>query len=525
MADKHIADGEPGFKAASSAPDVCVVGGSAVPFDSFQDLSKQKSYVDSVKARGKHLLTVGSVIAGSLGNAGSGVVSGTSQGSGDCTILTGANKVKAEGKPVARHLSDVAMNNGNTLGKLYTQSGQANGTIKDNRHPCNDPPKRSETLDKLEAFKQDLENNALNANRLDQYMRLDEKGEMLQEGIDTIRPGQDSSSFTQGAAGATRATLGFLKDAGLGIGQLAYAAAKRLSPVNKTLDQVNALILAENIRLGNVCMGQIGEQAKAMGQAIVKPVTDPWAKGDYAESVTRGGLELVTLLLPFTQFGKAGELANAAGKLGEAEKIGEGASVLGKAGEVEKTGEAVYAAVKMGETEKASEAGKVSEVENAADAGKVKSVPSEDGVKVKAKTNHEKAAFGEKTAHDKMVEKGYEPVGKTDGQYQPGKTGIDGMYKNPKPPPDYVVTEVKYGNAHLEKGLADGTNQMDDTWVRRRLVDKVGKEEADNITTSMNNSRVEKWLIRVEEDGTSNAKLIDLDGNVIRGNVGKVPTF
>ena len=75
MADKHIADGESGFKAVSSAPDVCVVGGSAVPFDSFQDLSKQKSYVPSVKARGEHILTVGSVIAGTQGNAGSGVVS------------------------------------------------------------------------------------------------------------------------------------------------------------------------------------------------------------------------------------------------------------------------------------------------------------------------------------------------------------------------------------------------------------------------------------------------------------------
>ena len=396
MADKHIADGEPGFKAASSAPDVCVVGGSAVPFDSFQDLSKQKSYVDSVKARGKHILTVGSVIAGSLGNAGSGVVSGTSQGSGDCTILTGANKVKAEGKPIARHLSDVAMNNGNTLGKLYTQSGQANGTLKDNRHPCNDPPKRSETLDKLEAFRQDLENNALNANRLDQYMRLDEKGEMLQGGIDTIRPGQDSPSFTQGAAGATRATLGFLKDTGLGIGQLAYAAAKRLSPVNKTLDQVNGLILAENIRLGNVCMEQIGEQAKAMGQAIVKPVTDPWAKGDYAEAITRGALEAATLLLPFTKFGKAGELANAAGKLGEVEKLGEGASVLGKTAEVEKAGEAGSVVGEMGEVEKASEFGMVSDVENAADAGKVKSVPSEDGVKIKQKTKPYRRSMSER---------------------------------------------------------------------------------------------------------------------------------
>ena len=46
-------------------------------------------------------------------------------------------------------------------------------------------------------------------------------------------------------------------------------------------------------------------------------------------------------------------------------------------------------------------------------------------------------------AHDKMVQKGYQPVGKTDGNYEPGKTGIDGVYKSPTPPPDYVITEVK----------------------------------------------------------------------------------
>jgi hypothetical protein len=396
MADKHIADGESGFKAVSSAPDVCMVGGSAVPFDSFQDLSKQKSYVNSVKARCQHILTVGSVIAGTQGNAGSGVVSGTSLGGGDCTILTGANKVNAEGRPIARHLSDVAMNNGNTLGKLYTQAGQANGAIKDHRHPCNDPPKRSQTLDKLEALRQDLQNNALNANRLDQYVRFGETGETLQGGIDTIRPGQDSSKFTQGAAGAARATLGFLKDATLGIGQLAYAAAKRLSPVNRSLDQVNALILAEDIRLGNVCMAQVGEQAKAMGQAIAKPVTEPWEKGDYAESVTRGALEAATLLLPLAKFGKAGELANAAGKLGEAEKLGEGASVLGKAGEVEKTGEAAYAADKMGEAEKASEAGKASEIEKAIEGGKLKPKTMVDGVKIKENTKKYRRSMSER---------------------------------------------------------------------------------------------------------------------------------
>src|SRR5690606_24498646 len=64
-------------------------------------------------------------------------------------------------------------------------------------------------------------------------------------------------------------------------------------------------------------------------------------------------------------------------------------------------------------------------------------------------TNHQRAAIGERTAHDKMVADGYQPLGNTNGTYSPGQTGIDGVYRTPNPPPDYVVTEAKYGNARL----------------------------------------------------------------------------
>jgi hypothetical protein len=57
---------------------------------------------------------------------------------------------------------------------------------------------------------------------------------------------------------------------------------------------------------------------------------------------------------------------------------------------------------------------------------------STNRVKIKKLTNHESGAFGERTAHDKMVQKGYEPVGDTDGVYHPGKTDIDGVYKKPQ---------------------------------------------------------------------------------------------
>ncbi|MGR8932525.1 MAG: hypothetical protein ACU836_18025 [Gammaproteobacteria bacterium] len=53
-------------------------------------------------------------------------------------------------------------------------------------------------------------------------------------------------------------------------------------------------------------------------------------------------------------------------------------------------------------------------------------------------SNHDKAAFGERVAHDKLVQNGFEPIGNTDGVYHPGKQGIDGVYKHPDPSPDYV---------------------------------------------------------------------------------------
>ncbi len=129
MAEKHIGSQESQYMAISTAPDVCMVGIVPVPFDSFQDLSHIKSYVTNVRARGKPILTVGSVIAGTQSNAGKGISSGTSLNQGDCIIISGVPHIKCKGMPVARQDSLVAMNNGNTVGKLYTQINPANGEI------------------------------------------------------------------------------------------------------------------------------------------------------------------------------------------------------------------------------------------------------------------------------------------------------------------------------------------------------------------------------------------------------------
>ncbi|KVV47943.1 hypothetical protein WK81_02465 [Burkholderia ubonensis] len=137
---------------------------------------------------------------------------------------------------------------------------------------------------------------------------------------------------------------------------------------------------------------------------------------------------------------------------------------------------------------------------------------------------HRNAAFAEYAANERMKVKGYEPLGKTDEPYQPGETGIDGIYKNPRPPANYIITEVKFEGAPLKKNLADHTNQMDDAWVDKRLTKAVkdGKEVA-AIRKAMQDGKVEKWLLDVDRSGRIKKSLIDANGDVIRGST--IPKF
>ena len=111
MAEKHIADAEATWKVCNINPDMCIVNGKVVPFEIYQVLTPEKSnYAHTVFARGAKVLHVDSIIKGVIGNAGKGVSSGVSQGSGDTQILQGAQTVNVEGKRGARHLDLCDMN-------------------------------------------------------------------------------------------------------------------------------------------------------------------------------------------------------------------------------------------------------------------------------------------------------------------------------------------------------------------------------------------------------------------------------
>jgi hypothetical protein len=110
MATKHIADKEVQFVAVNRKPDVCIVGGKPVPFDISRTLDQAVVHSKTVRARGEWVLRVTDVIQGVDGDAGSGVVSGTSRGGGDVILKTGAESVRADKLIVCRHLSDCEMN-------------------------------------------------------------------------------------------------------------------------------------------------------------------------------------------------------------------------------------------------------------------------------------------------------------------------------------------------------------------------------------------------------------------------------
>jgi Domain of unknown function (DUF4150) len=356
MADKHIADCESGFKVIAMGPDACKVGKPVIPFDSMQTLSNKQTHSNNVNARGEPVLHVGSIVNGTQSNAGKGVVSGTSGGSGHSVILTGAASVRVNGQPTARHESLAAINNGNTIAQVNSGTAAPNGAIDGNKQPCNDPPKTSKELEKLKKrHKQIAEFSIggvpLNPSQLDKVVDIEGASKWAQGYIDSMKAGQDSWDITQGTLGVLRGLAGFGKDLVAGVAHLGYAGAKRLAPVVGQLqllqDQTDLEILREQIRLGNVCWEGVKQQAKAMGKEIVKPVTAAWERGDYAEAITRGGAELLTIVLPMAKAGwagtvgkagKAGEAANAGGKMGEA------ANAASKVGDVANTG------AKVGET-------------------------------------------------------------------------------------------------------------------------------------------------------------------------------
>lgn len=85
------------------------------------------------------------------------------------------------------------------------------------------------------------------------------------------------------------------------------------------------------------------------------------------------------------------------------------------------------------------------------------------------------------------------------------KNGLDSLYKNGNPPPDYVVVESKYGSSKL--GQTNNGKHMSDTWIKSHVHDLDLPEDAS----------YGKYLSEVDESGNITITELDKNGNKIKG--------
>ncbi|MBZ2207614.1 PAAR-like domain-containing protein [Massilia soli] len=328
----HIAHSA-GWQAICTAPDFCKVGNAVVAFNSFATLDMQQAASPNVKARGTAVYRKGDMIKKVQGDAGKHIVSGTSLGSGHVKILDGHDNVKVNGIPVARHDSRCLINCdasgvGGVQGKLVTERktvGEGESTPKDAAPPGE---RTSEKLAALKKARASVADGMLELDALDEYVNFDQSNQALSDLIAQI-------SGTHGtavgyAAEVARGVLGFGKDLVMGAGELAYEGIKAVPKVvqltqtqkGKALALLDAKIFGENIKIGNITPGTIGRGALDVGKAIILPVTDPWAKGDYVEAVTRGAAEIGTPGLGWLK----GRSAGRASRVADASKASDAAT-------------------------------------------------------------------------------------------------------------------------------------------------------------------------------------------------------
>lgn len=331
---RHIAHAD-GWQAVCTAPDFCKVGKDIVAFNSFATLDTKVTASPNVKARGTTVYRKGDVIKNVKGDAGKHIVSGTSLGSGHVKILDGHENVKVNGIPVARHDSGCLINcdatgGGGAQGKIVTEqktAGAGGGRAATNP----EAPPGERTSAKLEALKTaraKIADGMLDLNAIDEYVNFKDANQLFDNLIGDISGAPGTT--TGYAAQATRGLLGFAKDVVMGVGELAYEGIKAIPKLarlthtqsGKLLTQVDAQILVENIKLGNISPATVGHTVLDIGKAVVQPVTGPWAKGQYVESVTRGAAEVGTLGLGWLKGSKAARTAKAtaAAKTAEAAK-------------------------------------------------------------------------------------------------------------------------------------------------------------------------------------------------------------
>ena len=99
--------------------------------------------------------------------------------------------------------------------------------------------------------------------------------------------------------------------------------------------------------------------------------------------------------------------------------------------------------------------------------------------------------------------------------------GIDGIYKNNTPPPEYVIDEDKYGSSKLNQKVKNKKKpQMSRDWVLDRIKKdkKLTKAEKTDIKNAIQNNKVDYVVSKIDAKGKVATykvnETVDASGNV-----------
>ena len=113
-----------------------------------------------------------------------------------------------------------------------------------------------------------------------------------------------------------------------------------------------------------------------------------------------------------------------------------------------------------------------------------------------------------------------------------GHHGIDGIYKNMNPPPDFIIVESKYLGAEEAvnesfvptMSKVKNGRQMDFKWIEKRLEGSIDdKKLLKKIQKALQNNRVDSVAAQIDKKGNITYYQLDADGKVITDGVTNSP--
>ena len=110
--------------------------------------------------------------------------------------------------------------------------------------------------------------------------------------------------------------------------------------------------------------------------------------------------------------------------------------------------------------------------------------------------------------------------------------GIDGIYRNMNPPPDFIIVESKYLGAEEAvnesfvptMSKVKNGRQMDFKWIEKNLKSSISdKELLYEINQSLTNNRVVSVAAKIDNKGNITYYKLDTDGKILLDDISNSP--